>query len=68
MGMFSEIHASIEAEGLEKALLNAISLGNKEIDSYCRENILPLYKNAVNETFGDPSDNYNTIMDYFVNK
>lgn len=65
MGIFSEIHASIEAEGLEKALLNAIAINNRDVNDYCKNNILPLYENAVGETWSEPSDNYKIIREFF---
>jgi hypothetical protein len=65
MGMFSEIHASIEAEGLENALLNAIAINNSNVNDYCKNNILPLYENAVVETWSKPSDNYKIIREFF---
>lgn len=66
MGMFSEIHASSEASGLAKVLLNAIKSNNKDIMIFCKENILPLYESACGEAWGAPNkDDDKTITDAF---
>ena len=66
MGMFSEIHASSEASGLAKVLINAIKTNNKDIMIFCKENVLPLYKGACGEAWGAPNeDDYKVITDTF---
>ena len=65
MSMISEMHAEIEAENLEKALLNAKIINNEDVNEYCKNNILPLYVKAVNKTYGGSFDNYESIIDLF---
>ena len=66
MGMFSEIHAMSEAEGLDKVLMSAIKNNNVDVLLFCKEHIYPLYDNACGETFSNqPSTNYKEIEDYF---
>ena len=66
MGMFSEIHASSEASGLAKVLLNAIKANNKDIMIFCKENVLPLYESACVEAWGTPNkDDDKVITDSF---
>ena len=39
MGMFSEIHAMSEAEGLDKVLMSAIKNNNVDVLLFCKEHI-----------------------------
>ena len=68
MGMFSEIHAMGEAEGLDKVLMVAIEGGNQDVLLYCKEHIYPLYNNACSETWSaNPSTNHKKIDEFFKN-
>lgn len=65
MGMSSKMHTSIELRELENALLNAISININDVNDYCKNNILPLYKKAIGEMWSKPVDNYNIIRKFF---
>ena len=52
MGMIGEIDADNEAKGYETVLRAALNTRNKEILSFCKQFIVPLYKDAIDETFG----------------
>lgn len=66
MGMFSEIHATLEADKLGTALLKAIEINQPQVTDYCRENILPLYEHAVGESWStEESDHYQRIKQFF---
>lgn len=51
MGIFSEIHAEMEAKGLQKPLLAAIESENKDIIEFCKKYIYPLYSYAAGDSF-----------------
>ena len=69
MGVFSEIHAEQEANGLEEILFAAIDTDNTDITSFCKEHIFRKYTSALSEAFNsDVSDNYLKILDIFNDK
>lgn len=49
--MFSEIHAEMEAKGLQKVLIAAIESKNKKIIAFCKKHVYPLYDSALGESF-----------------
>ncbi len=60
--MFSEIHASSEAESLAKVLIKAIKTNNKDVMLFCKENILPLYNSACGEAWGAQNKDKDKII------
>lgn len=51
MSLFGEIHAGIEAEGLQKVLLAAIESENLYVIRFCKDYVYPLYSNAVGKSW-----------------
>jgi len=55
MGMFSEIHASINAKNLKKVLLVAMN-ENDNVKEFVKKNIYNLYLNECGEAWESPDE------------
>lgn len=51
MGMVSEIYASLEAERLEKVLVESLK-EDYSVINFCKKHIIPLYKDSIHGTYG----------------
>jgi hypothetical protein len=56
MGMISEIAAENQAKQLAKVLQKAVDSRSPSIVAFCRENIYPLYLDALSEAYGPNID------------